>query len=237
MYRRLLAFALVCLIGPTVNAQLIANPLAPRGGWSLAVAGQYAQPIGGFHSNVDDAWGVGLAVRHHFRGFELLGFRGDFAFLNYGNERKRVPVSPTINRVLVDMTTSNNIAVVSGGPELMLTRGPIRPYVYGFLGYSYFYTESSVGDSEGSAFAQSTNFSDGGMAFGWGSGVSLPLRIRAARVALDVGARRTTNGSRSYLRRGDIQDQPDGSLQFSPRTTDADFWQFHVGASISLRSR
>src|SRR5688500_18477845 len=110
MFRRLLAAA-VCVVGPTAGAQI--SPSPPRGGWSLHLAGQYAQPIGGFHSNVDDAWGVGIAVRHHPRRLEFLGLRGDFALLNYGNERKRVPLSPTINRVLVDMTTSNNIAIVS----------------------------------------------------------------------------------------------------------------------------
>jgi hypothetical protein len=147
-------------------------------------------------------------------------------------------VSPTLNRVLVDMTTSNNIAVFSGGPELMVTRGPVLPYVHGFAGYSYFYTESSAGnDYEGGAFARSTNFSDGGLALGWGTGVSIPFTIRSAQIAIDAGARRTTNGVRSYLRRGDIQDQPDGSLQFTSRTTEADFWQFHLGASIALRGR
>lgn len=176
-------------------------------------------------------------MRHHFRWFEPLGLRGDVAFLNYGNETKRVPISPSINRVLVNMTTSNNIAVASAGPELMLRRGPIQPYVYGFAGYSYFYTQTSVGsDRDGEAFASSTNFGDGGLATGWGGGVSVPLRLRSVGVALDAGGRRTINGTRRYLRRGDIIDQPDGSLQFNSRTTDADFWQFHIGASFSFRT-
>lgn len=148
-------------------------------------------------------------------------------------------MSPSINRVLVDMTTSNNIAVASAGPELMLRRGPIQPYVYGFAGYSYFYTQTSVGsdgDGDGEAFASSTNFGDGGLATGWGGGVSVPLRLRSVGVALDAGGRRTINGTRRYLRRGDIIDQPDGSLQFNSRTTDADFWQFHIGASFSFRT-
>jgi hypothetical protein len=209
-----------------------------RGIWNVDIGAQAARPIGGFRTNVNAAWGMGAAVRHHFRWFEPLGLRGDVAILNYGNERQRVPVSPTINRVMVQMTTSNNIAVASAGPELMLRRGPIQPYVYGFAGYSYFWTQSSVGsDSDGEAFASSTNFGDGGLATGWGGGVSIPLRLRKVRLAIDAGGRRTENGTRSYLRRGDIIDQPDGSLQFNSRTTDADFWQFHLGASFSFTRR
>lgn len=208
-----------------------------RGSWSVDVGGQLARPTGEFKSNVDAAWGFGAAIRHNFRWFEPLGLRGDFTFLNYGNERKRVPLSQTVNRVTVDMTTRNNIAVFSGGPELMVPRGPIQPYVYGFAGYSHFFTESSVGDDhEGGSFASTTNFHDGGLATGWGGGVRVPLRVRSALVAMDAGARLTRNGTRSYLRHGDIIDQPNGSMQLNARTTDADFWQYHLGASISLRS-
>jgi hypothetical protein len=202
------------------------------------VAGQVAAPIGGFRANVDAAWGVGVAVRHHFSKLELLGVRGDFSFLNYGNERKRVPLSSTVNRVLVDMTTSNNIVVASAGPELMLTRGPINPYVYGFAGYSYFFTESSVGDDgDGGNFASSTNQGDGGLAKGWGGGVSVPLRVRQTLISIDAGARQTFNGPRTYLKPGDITDLSDGSLQINGRNTDADFWQYHVGVSFSFRRR
>lgn len=241
MLRRfLLVGAAVCVAEIAPAQGLMSEQTAgdSRGTWSLDVGAQVARPIGDFRTNVKDAWGIGAAVRHHFRRFRPLGLRGDVAFLNYGNERKRVPLSPSINRVLVDMTTSNNIAIFSGGPELTLTSGPIHPYAYGFAGYSYFYTESSVGsDDNGDAFARSTNFGDGGLATGWGGGVRVPLRVRRADIAIDAGARRTINGTRNYLRRGDIRDQPDGSMQFNSRTTDADFWQFQLGASLSFRNR
>jgi hypothetical protein len=196
-----------------------------------------AQPIGAFRTQVDRAWGVGGSVRHHFAWLSPLGLRADVAWLNYGNENKRVPLSPTLNRVVVDMHTMNNIALVSAGPELMVPRGPIRPYAYAFGGYSYFYTESSAGDDNGGNFASSTNFDDGGWATGWGGGVRVPMEFRTVEAAFDAGARRTTNGTRTYLRRGDILDLPDGSLQFNQRTTRADFWQYHVGVSFSPRHR
>jgi hypothetical protein len=120
----------------------------------------------------------------------------------------------------------------------MWTHGPLRPYAFAFAGYSYFYTESSVGDDgDGGRFAQSTNFDDGGWASGWGGGLRVPIAFRTVEAAFDAGARLTRNGMRTYLRRGDILDRPDGTLQFNPRSTPADFWQYHVGLSFSPRLR
>jgi len=111
-------------------------------------------------------------------------------------------------------------------------------YAYAFAGYSYFYTESSANDDGGGGtFANTTNFHDGGWATGYGGGLRLPLLLRRVDASVDAGARLTRNGTRTYLRRGDIVDQPDGSLQFNRRTTSADFWQYHVGMSFSPRRR
>jgi hypothetical protein len=209
-----------------------------RSTWAFDIGAQMAQPIGDFRSNVNQAWGFGGSVRYHLPRLEALGLRADFTYLNYGNETKNVPFSPTVNRVRVDMRTSNNIVVAALGPELMATRGPVRPYLHGFAGYSYFYTESSANDEQYDGnIASTTNFDDGGWALGWGAGLKVPLRIRSAELSVDGGARYTQNGIRSYLVRGDIIDLPDGSLAFTPRTTRADFWQYHLGVSISPRRR
>lgn len=207
-------------------------------GWLFDVGGQMAEPVGPFRGQIGRAWGIGGSVRHHFRAAPALGIRADVTWLNYGNENKRVPISPTVNRVLVDMHTMNNIALATVGPELMVARGPIRPYVYGFAGYSYFYTESSATDDNGGGtFASTTNFGDGGVASGFGGGLRIPIVFHRVEAALDGGGRFTRNGVRSYLRRGDIIDQPDGSLLFNQRTTPADFWQWHLGLSFAPRAR
>src|SRR5213593_364883 len=157
---------LACITSRTVSAQIFSvEPVGQSSGPSLSfdVGGQFARPVGEFHTQVDHAWGIGGSIRHHLRYFAPLGVRGDLTLLNYGNENQCVPLSPTVHRVLVDMSTTNNIVVISGGPELAVMSGPLRPYVYGFAGYSYFYTESSVGDDNGGNFASSTNFDDGGL--------------------------------------------------------------------------
>lgn len=206
--------------------------------WLFDVGMQYARPVGAFAASVDRAIGVGGSARYHLPRFAALGVRGDVAWLNYGNERKHVPLTPTINRVLVEMNTANDIAIATVGPELMVPVGPLRPYAFAFAGYSYFYTETSVGDDQdGGSFARSTNFHDGGATKGWGGGLRIPVSLNRVEVAIDGGARLTYNGVRSYLRRGDIVDQPDGSLLLNPRTTPANFVQYFLAASFAPRFR
>jgi hypothetical protein len=196
-----------------------------------------AEPVGDFRTNIDRAWGAGGSLRYNVRGVSAFGIRGDFAFLTYGREHRQVPLSSTVNRVFIDMNTNNNIVVVSGGPELVIPRGPIRPYVYAFAGYSYFYTETQARDDDTQAsFASSVNFDDGGLATGWGGGLRIPMHFRAVNGSIDVGVRHTKNGVRQYLRPGDIVDVPNG-FQTSPRTTAADFRQWHVGVSFAPRGR
>jgi hypothetical protein len=235
------AIALTVVAANVAAAQIFAvepRAGATRSGWGLDVAIQVVQPVHEFADNIDNAFGVGASIRHHFSWFRPLGLRGDFAMLNYGNERQRVPLSSSVNRVNVEMNTSNNILVVGGGPELAVMRGPVRPYVHGFVGYSYFFTESSAGDDDGGGtFARSTNFSDGGLATGGGAGMRLPLRARSTEISIDGGARYTRNGVRTYLRRGDVIDLPDGSLDFTPRTTQADFWTYYLGVSLDFGRR
>lgn len=239
--RRLAPVVLMLATASSASAQIFAvEPQArsTRNGWGLDVAVQVARPVHEFAENVDVAFGVGSSLRHHFSWFRPLGIRGDFAMMNYGNERQRVPLSSTVNRVTVEMNTSNNILLVGGGPELAVMHGPVRPYVHGFVGYSYFFTESSAGDDDGGGtFARSTNFSDGGLATGGGAGIRAPLRARTTEISIDGGARFTRNGVRSYLRRGDVTDLPDGSLQFTPRVTNADFWTYYLGISLDFGRR
>jgi hypothetical protein len=234
------ATALSCLlVASSAGAQIFHSTVGSRhrGGWSFDVGAQMARPVGEFRTNVDRAWGGGLAARYRFGWFPSLALRGDLGFLNYGNERKRVPLSSTLNRVVVEQNTTNNIAMMTFGPEVAVQAGPLRPYAYGFGGWSYFYTESSANDSDGHyQVASSVNFSDAGGAAGYGGGLRIPFRTRQAEVSIDAGARFTRNWTRSYLRPGDITDQPDGSLIISERRTNADFWQFHLGASFAPRT-
>ena len=227
----------IALAAQPLQGQFFSHRARPNRDWLIDLGPQYARPLGDFRVNVDRAWGFGGSARYGIDALSPFGIRADFAWFNYGHERKRVPLSPTVNRVIVEQNTSNNIGLATIGPELAIKRGPIRPYAFAFAGFSYFYTQSSVGDDDAGdgGFASTTNFDDGGWATGWGGGLRIPLNARKVDVAIDLGARLTRNGTRSYLTRGDVIDQPDGTLQFMERRSSADFAQYWIGVSFAPR--
>ena len=240
MIIRMLPALTALTLAASADAQIFLTPSDVRRNvtFDVDVGPQFARPVGEFRANVRRAWGGGVALRLGVREFPL-GLRTDFAYLNYGNERKTVQMSPTINRVMVDLNTTNNIFLATAGPELAVRRGPIQPYAYAFAGLGYLFTESSVGDDDGdgSGIASTTNFDDGGWATGWGAGFRIPLRLRNTYAAIDASARLTRNGTRSYLTRGDITDRPDGTLQFNERRTAVDFWQYQLGMTFGTGRR
>jgi hypothetical protein len=155
-------------------------------GWEAGGHLVYAEPRADFAAVVRRAYGIqGFGVLH-LDPLGFIGLRGGVAFLNYGNERVQVPLSSTVRRVLVDVTTSNNIGALDLGLEIAAPAGPARPYLFGAVGIGYFFTESSVAGANTSdePFASSRNFDDIATGSALGGGVRIPI---AARLALDLG--------------------------------------------------
>lgn len=205
------------------------------GGLTLSVA----QPRGEFHQYVDDGYGIAGHGLYRIGGQGALALRLDGGFVNYGRETKRVPLSSTVGgRIQVDVTTSNNIFWLGVGPQLMAPRGPLRPYVNGTVGLSYFSTTSSVEgvDSE-YEFARDENFGDAVFSWGGGAGVLVPVH-RSAKylVSIDVGARYHDNGRNvRYLREGGIRDLPNGQIELDVIRSRADLLTWHLGVSLGGR--
>jgi len=235
--------AVACSLPVAAFAQLTQQHLGPatkdgeprfQGGLNFTVA----QPAGQFGQYVNDGIGVGAhgLVRLGDTGWFGLRLEGDF--VQYGRETKRVPLSNTVGgRIQVDLTTSNNIFSLGVGPQLMVPRGPIRPYVNGLVGFSYFSTESSVsGIDANESLLRNQNLGDGTFSYGGGSGVLVPV-FRNARslVFLDVGAQFHNNGRARYLREGGIEDLPDGSIRLHAIDSNANLWTYHIGVSIGGR--
>jgi opacity protein-like surface antigen len=199
-----------------------------------------AQPVGEFAGYVGT--GFGAAVQGLFRVDEagIFSVRGDIGFVNYGNEKRRVCFSATVGcRVQLDLTTSNNIVLAGIGPHVELPFRYVRPYVNAGVGLAYFGTMSSVrGTNRDEDFASTTNFDD--VTFSWsaGGGVNVPVTRGPTPLSLQIGARYHGNGNAEYLREGDIQDNPDGSITITPNRSEANLitWQIGVSAVIG-RSR
>lgn len=208
-----------------------------QGGGSFNVA----QPVGQFGQYVDDGFGVGLHGLMRLGASGAFALRVDGSFVQYGSETKRVILSPTVGgRIRVDLTTSNNIAWFGVGPQLMVPRGPVRPYVNGSVGFSYFATQSSLeapdDDDVDRDYFRNTNFDDATLSYGGGTGVLIPVG-RGARTLffLDVGARFHNNGRARYLREGGIEDLPNGDIRLHPIDSNANLWTYHIGISIGGR--
>lgn len=202
----------------------------------LGITALVARPVGEFRSFVDWGGGIGLYGVVNFDRGRHVGLRFDGSYVMYGHERFSVPLSLTIPRVWVDVTTTNSIASLGIGPQLTLARGPFRPYVYGTAGFSYFATVSSVGDTDFyyDDVVSSTNFDDVTLALTAGGGILLRLSRGRHPVALDLSAQTTYNGEAEYLRKGGIIDRPDGSVFIQPIRSEANLVVFRMGVAIGL---
>lgn len=213
-------------------AQSLDTPVRGFGGIDLLVA----RPTGQFAENVNVGGGIGIHGRLAFDDSGVFSLRGDLGFINYGNETIRICVTQPC-RVTGNLTTSNNIVFAGLGPEITLGSQAAHAYGHGSAGFAYFGTTSSVEGSgnQGDPFAQSTNFDD--VTFAWMAGGGTRFRLSGGNtpVWLDLGARYHGNGEAEYLRKGDIQDLPDGSVRITPRRSDTNFWTFRFGITIGFR--
>lgn len=235
MFERI-AFSVVALLVAAGPARAQEEPLQPiRGYAGGGLIG--AQPVGEFSRFIDRGFGAGGHFVWNLDRSGALGVRVDGGFINYGRERQRVCLSTTVGcRIQVDLTTTNDIAYGSIGPQITLPHGPVQPYVNASVGFSYFSTSSSVeGVDDNDDEFNTTNFDD--LTFAWhaGAGLRIPVSMARMPVFIDVGARYNTNGSVEYLREGDIIDHPDGSITLTPQRSDADLVTYVLGVSIGIR--
>lgn len=213
--------------------QSLRPPVVYVGGQAL-----YARPVGEFRDYVKHGGGLDVNVVWPVRPASPVALRADGGFIVYGSETKRVCFSSTVGcRVQLDLTTTNSIFYFNAGPQLMLHSGPVRPYANAAIGFAYFATTSQVEGTQHSSdpVASSTNFDD--LTFSWagGGGLLIPLARGRTPVSLDLGLRYMGNGQVEYLKKGDIQDNPDGTLTITPTRSEANLLQFKVGLSVGVR--
>src|SRR5262245_24797484 len=112
--------------------------------WRFEAGGSfnYGVPQGDFRENVRQGFGLDAFFRWNLDSRGIFSLRTDGSYLGYGRETKRVPLSQTVGRIRLDLTTTNNILHMGIGPQLTAPDGPFRPYVNGGIGFSYFFTSS-----------------------------------------------------------------------------------------------
>lgn len=219
---------------PRYNSRSFDRPVRAHSGASFS----YGRPVGDFLHYVDQGLGFDAFFRFNADRQGVLSFRLDGGLQIYGHETFRVPLSGTIGgRILVDLTTSNNIVWMGFGPQLTSPSGAIRPYANASAGFSYFFTESTVegSNNDNDPFASTTNYSDATFRYGFGWGLLIPFQTRTSEWAIDLGAMYHGNGQVRYLREGGIQDMPDGSIVIYPIQSDANLLTYRLGFSVAIR--
>lgn len=192
----------------------------------------WVEPQGEFGYVVEDGYGMSGHGVFNLSRQGIVGLRLDGTFIVYGHEHFSQPLSPTIPRVWVDVTTDNIIGSGFIGPQITLGHGAVRPYVHGGFGFSYFATNSSVdGDPYHYYSLGSTNFDDLAPALTGGGGLYLAL---SRRVLLDMSAQYMHTGRVEYMREGGIYEDPDGSLWFEVLESEVSLWMWKLGVSFAI---
>lgn len=199
----------------------------------------YAAPQGEFKENVRGAFGLTGHVVHAFDEDGIVAVRGELGYLNYGTTRNRQALGGgALGLIYVDVTTTNNIMFGGVGLQVMPPTGTVRPYVAGSVGFSYFFTTSSVeGTSNIEPFAETENFSDGGFTALYGGGLYFPLRRSGKNpIALDLGAQMHKNSDIQYLTKSSIViTNSSAPPVITPRRSAADFITFRLGVTVGVR--
>lgn len=222
----LVAASVACALPPSLTAQ----SWTVGGGFILTV------PKGDFDVVTDE--GYGFSVQSVFKPdpWGVFGLRLDGTYITYGSESFFVPISPTVPRITGELTTRNNIAMFSVGPQLAVPSGPIRPYVNGFVGMGYFFTQSSIRGSDGPCchdFASSTNFDDWSFAYGGGGGMAITL-TRDRRLQLLLEAQYRHHETTQYLREGSITEDRFGNLFIDVFESDVDMVMLQLGVAYAF---
>ena len=167
----------------------------------------------------------------------MIGVRADGAFLLYGYKSEQRPFSVTVPEVSVDVRTSNFIVSGGIGPQVYLATGPVRPYVYGTVGVSYFATETTVaGTHRNEDIASTTNLHDTSLALTGGGGFSIRLSRGVNPVSLELGASYQYNGETEYLTSSPtVTEYRRGGSRFTPITSETNMVIFRAGVALGMR--
>ncbi|NNM03676.1 MAG: hypothetical protein HKO65_01130 [Gemmatimonadetes bacterium] len=194
-----------------------------------------SDPVGEFDHFVGMGAGADFFGRLPMDPMGFLSLRADLGFLIYGYESQRVCFEGVGCRVQARLQTTNNIFFGGIGPELAIPLERARPYVHAFVGFSYFNTTSSLEDLWGNDSDFNTeNYGDGTMSWGLGGGLEMNLRQGRVPIDLNLGFRYHRNGRVEYLTKGDIVDNPDGSVTMYPVSSEANLMAYHIGVSIGI---
>jgi len=227
-----LSTASVFACASVAEAQIVMNSAPGPSRFSFGGDGVMSQPKGEFASNVGKGWGFNLngMYRIDYKGY--LNLRADFGTVQYARERKDASFFGITGRVNLNLETTNNIAWGAIGPQIMIPDGPFRPYANAAVAYTDFSTTSTLSDPYGQFQPISNqNAHDGSHAWIFGSGFQIPFGTSGA---LNFGGKYYYGGRATYLTKGDITDNPDGTITLHPRNSKTDMVIWQLGFTLAI---
>lgn len=220
-----------CCLASTsaVGAQVYGVPQIPS---RFVVGGDFAisQPKGEFaQAAVPTGYGFDLNGMYKLDPKGWFTLRADGGRIQYGHEQFFLGY---FNGIPLDLKTDNRIGFGSLGLQLQFPDGPIRPYASASYGAVYFYTQSCVGAEDNSVQEQcNTNHGDWAGAGIYGGGFLIPF---GTSFSVNLGARYHYGAKATYLKKGDITDNPDGTVSLNVRSSKTDLVLWQIGVSYAI---
>jgi opacity protein-like surface antigen len=215
---------------------IVAAPAdAQSGDASFSFQGVYVRPVGDFAEHVRHGGGVDLGFFVPAAVGGALGLRATIGALNYGIDRGETCLSTGWGCRWHQVRTTNEIGYGSIGPQLVVTRGPVRPYATVGAGAAWFSTHTEIGDLfEPEYRAVVNNLSRFTVSWTGGGGVLVPIDAGEYVIMLDLGARYLGNGPVEYLTKGEVGGFPSDRRELNPTRSRASMVLFQAGFSLAL---
>lgn len=221
--------ALVPSAGPTSAQDPPAEEPATPSRFNVSIGLLNTQPLGELRTG--PGIGAALSGTYALDARRIFRLRGDFRASIYDHDRRRVCAGGTIGCwIRLDVNTSYSSIYGGVGPEIVLPLGRVDLALAGTAGIGSFSVSSSLkGVDDRQSFGETNHFDD--LFFAWSTGAELRVPV-ARKVAISLGSHYQHNGRASYVVEGGITERPDGSLEVSPLTTDANMVAIVLGVAF-----
>jgi len=214
------------------NAQIVYDATALPSRFSIGGDFAISQPKSEFAANVPTGYGFDVTGLFRLDQKGWFSLRGDIGGVQYGHEHIGLGFVGT-GRVEYNVNTNNRLGFGTLGLQVQFPDGWLRPYANASYGVMDFFTDSCLSATDDSIEEQCTkNHDDWTSAGVFGGGLLIPFGKSLG--ALNLGARYHYGGTATYLKKGDIVDNPDGSVTLNLRNSKTDFVLWQIGVSFTL---
>lgn len=233
---RLIGFhALVSSIGFAAISTIAGAQLAPIPTESsrreAGIGFEYVHPVGNFSLNEGNGRGVTAHFVFGLDSAAKFGVRFDADYIDFGSHTRTFPFDA------VQQNTSNDVGVVTIGPQFSVRTGRFQPYINVGAGVAYFYSQKGFSTPAGGSELQGTTSYSGtnqvSLLYTGGAGLDIPVTVSGNEFAIDVGARFNSAKDAKYI--PDNNSHMPGNYGASPLYQHegvANFMGYHLGLSV-----